>query len=113
MTLPSDLPSYLSLPLPDTAETDLALDGSSIAWGVPDWRAFDNQGLFTTDESELDSSFTSHNHEEPPRPLPIADIPGPSTLVLEDLRPETVNLVIDTLLRTNSKFGMRMYNTGS
>ncbi|KAL4757811.1 uncharacterized protein BDW70DRAFT_153039 [Aspergillus foveolatus] len=113
MTLPSDLPSYLSLPLPDTAETDLALDGSSTAWEVPDWTAFDNQCLFTPDASELDGSFTSSNHEEPPRPLPIHDIPGLSTLVLEDLRPETVNLVIDTLLRTNSKFGMRMYNTGS
>ncbi|KAL4814502.1 hypothetical protein BDW67DRAFT_165874 [Aspergillus spinulosporus] len=113
MTLPSDFPSYLSLPLPDTAETDLALDESSIAWEGLDWTAFDNQCLFTPDASELDSSFISRSHEERHRPLPILETPGPSTLVLEDLRPETVNLVIDTLLKTNSKFGMRMYNTGS
>ncbi|KAL4735135.1 hypothetical protein BDV11DRAFT_196681 [Aspergillus similis] len=113
MTLPSDLPSYLSLPLPDTAESDPALDEASIAWEVPDWAAFDNQCLFTPDASELDSFLTSRSHAEPPRPIPTPEVPGPSTLVLEDLRPETVNLVIDTLLRTNSKFGMRMYNTGS
>ncbi|KAL4987375.1 hypothetical protein BDW68DRAFT_188058 [Aspergillus falconensis] len=115
MTLPTDLHSYLSLPLPDTTETHIALDDPNISWEAPDWTAFDKQRLPTPDASEIDSFLTNSSPPESLRPIPIPtpESPGPSTLVLEDLRPETVNLVIDTLLRTNSKFGMRLYNTGS
>ncbi|KAL4994638.1 hypothetical protein BDV10DRAFT_203630 [Aspergillus recurvatus] len=113
MTLPTDLPPYLSLPLPDTTDTDLALDDTNILWEAPDWTAFDKQRLLTPDASEIDSLLTNSSPAESFRPISVPESPGPSTLILEDLRPETVNLLIDTLLKTNSKFGMRMYNTGS
>ncbi|KAL2851872.1 hypothetical protein BJY01DRAFT_244805 [Aspergillus pseudoustus] len=74
----------------------------------------------STTNSEIESCDPSllmmNNGSAPDTPYgspDISDANAPSTLVLEDLRPETVNLVIDTLLRTNSKFGMRLYNTGS
>ncbi|KAL6231240.1 hypothetical protein BDW75DRAFT_233767 [Aspergillus navahoensis] len=113
MTVPTELCPYLSLPLPDTAGTDLALDDPSIPWEAPDWTAFDKQRLLAPDVSGIDSLLTSNSPQESLQPTSIPGSPGLSTLVLEDLRPETVNLVIDTLLRTNSKFGMRLYNTGS
>ncbi|KAL5340175.1 hypothetical protein BJX70DRAFT_387422 [Aspergillus crustosus] len=48
-------------------------------------------------------------------PPHIFENPGntTSTLVLEELQSETANLVIEALLKTNAKFEMRLYNTGS
>ncbi|KAL4973662.1 hypothetical protein BDW66DRAFT_100224 [Aspergillus desertorum] len=112
MTLSTDLSCYSFLPLPNAPQTDLAPDEPSISWEGPDWTAFDKQRIPTPDVSEIDSLLTSSSHPESLPTTSIPEPPGPSTLVLEDLRPETVNLVIDMLLRTNSKFGMRLYNTG-
>ncbi|KAJ0426705.1 hypothetical protein BJY00DRAFT_306702 [Aspergillus carlsbadensis] len=104
---------------------------------IPDWPAFDPSTSIPgppfpllspqTPASELEiescdpsllmnnGSVSTNTNSVPETPTPsiLDGASDASTLVLEDLRPETVNLVIDTLLRTNSKFGMRLYNTGS
>ncbi|RDW76859.1 uncharacterized protein DSM5745_06851 [Aspergillus mulundensis] len=116
MPRPTVIPPYPSLPCP---HANISTDDPTISWDVNDWALFDRQYLLTPGPSELEmescdpSLLTNGNGTTPDSALLPPEIPGPSTLVLEDLRPETVNLVIDTLLRTNSKFGMRLYNTGS
>ncbi|KAL2813645.1 hypothetical protein BDW59DRAFT_178210 [Aspergillus cavernicola] len=104
----------MSLP-PEILDTDLVLD----------WAAFDGQQISpfsmffpeTPNNSEIESCnpslLTNRSNPETPSMSECSGIGPPSTLVLEGLQPETVNLVIDTLLKNNSKFEMRLYNTGS
>ncbi|KAL4866982.1 hypothetical protein BDV12DRAFT_198711 [Aspergillus spectabilis] len=130
MPPPVNLPPYLfdiesTLTLSDIPEPSLSLDDSSPStWDPPDWAAFDEQQLaplnilpsdtsVTSDMEICDPSLrTSSNQTAKPN---VSESAGntASTLVLENLHPETVNLVIDTLLKTKSKFGMRLYNGSS
>ncbi|KAL4940294.1 hypothetical protein BDV06DRAFT_230435 [Aspergillus oleicola] len=130
MPLLTDIPPYLvhdasTVSLSDVSQTDIG-DSDPSTWSAPDWTAFDGQQLVLASQLTSDTSVTSEiescdpnlltNNSDNTPPTSIPDTGGlstPSTLVLEDLRPETVNLVINTLLKTNSKFGMRLYNTGS
>ncbi|CEL05017.1 hypothetical protein ASPCAL06139 [Aspergillus calidoustus] len=138
MPFTSDLPSYLFETGRSFQHTDITTDHTFEQYAqqthdMPDWSTFEpplpppHFSLLSphspASELELEScdpSLLMNNggsvstSSVPETPGLLLDIPSDSsTLVLEDLRPETVNLVIDTLLRTNSKFGMRLYNTGS
>ncbi|KIA75342.1 Myb-like transcription factor [Aspergillus ustus] len=133
------LPPYLFENPPNLRPTDI-IPSSDPRFGgpylpmcdVPDWAtSFDappvppsSFNLLSPPQSTTNSEIESRDPsllmmnngsvpDTPYIPSDTSDANAPSTLVLEDLRPETVNLVIDTLLRTNSKFGMRLYNTGS
>jgi hypothetical protein len=133
MPFTSDLPSYLFENAPNHQHTNhtftepYQLPPHDAPISVSDWVAFDTPPTpelpfpllspqTPGSELEIDSCDPSllMNTGSVPQTPSISENPSDaSTLVLEDLRPETVNLVIDTLLRTNSKFGMRLYNTGS
>jgi hypothetical protein len=138
MPFTSDLPSYLFETGRSFQHTDITTDHAFEQYAqqthdMPDWSTFEpplpppHFSLLSphspASELELEScdpSLLMNNggsvstSSVPETPGLLLDNPSDSsTLVLEDLRPETVNLVIDTLLRTNSKFGMRLYNTGS
>ncbi|KAL3444529.1 hypothetical protein BJX65DRAFT_319883 [Aspergillus insuetus] len=136
----SDLTSYLLENAVRLHHTDISFQTADHTFNdryapetqdISDWPNFDQSipatafplltSQSTTSEIEIEScdpsllmntgSITSSSAPEIPGVLDGAS--DATTLVLEDLRPETVNLVIDTLLRTNTKFGMRLYNTGS
>ncbi|KAL4783814.1 hypothetical protein BJX76DRAFT_357599 [Aspergillus varians] len=133
MPLPTDLPPYLfndsSNPShPDIPSTNFLLgESNGPAWDAPDWAEFDKQHLVSLNPLSLSpgasapsetesydrSLLTNGSPSDSPSISEGSGLSASSTLVLEHLQPETVNLVIDTLLRTNSKFGMRLYNTGS
>jgi hypothetical protein len=135
MPFTSDLPSYLFETGRSLQHTDITADHAFEQYAqqthdMPDWSTFEpplpppHFSLLSphspASELELESCDPMNNggsvstSSVPETPGLLLDNPSDSsTLVLEDLRPETVNLVIDTLLRTNSKFGMRLYNTGS
>ncbi|KAL3470339.1 hypothetical protein BJX99DRAFT_264331 [Aspergillus californicus] len=117
--LPQDIPSYLLNDAPSFFLSDITDRPFT-----PDWAAFDGQQTpfnrffpDTANNSDIESCdpnlLINSSTPETPSMLETALTGAPSTLVLEDLEPETVNLVIDTLLKTNSKFEMRLYNTGS
>ncbi|KAL4899825.1 hypothetical protein BDW74DRAFT_188857 [Aspergillus multicolor] len=115
MARPTVIPPYTSLSCSYAANVPFDDPSTVIPWDVSDWASLDRQYLLTPDPSERGSCdprlLTNSTTSDTTPPLPESS--GQSTLVLEGLPPETVNLVIDTLLRTNSKFGMRLYNTGS
>ncbi|KAI9375906.1 hypothetical protein BJX61DRAFT_539361 [Aspergillus egyptiacus] len=97
----------------------LSLSDISVPWtgGTSEQTVSSNQVSCSSTPSAAVSSwdpslFINYSHPESPSPVEVSETPSSSTLVLEDLGAETVNLVIDTLLRSNSKFGMRLYNTG-
>jgi hypothetical protein len=133
MPFTSDLPSYLFENASNHQHTNhtftepYQLPTHDVPMSISDWVAFDTPPIPARSfpllspqtpgsELEIDSCDPSllMNTGSVPQSPSISDNPSDaSTLVLEDLRPETVNLVIDTLLQTNSKFGMRLYNTGS
>jgi hypothetical protein len=132
MPFTSDLPSYLFENASNHQHTNHTFTEpyqlpTHDPISVFDWAAFDAPPIPAppspllspqTPGSELEIDSCDPNllmdTGSVPQSPSISDNPSDaSTLVLEDLRPETVNLVIDTLLRTNSKFGMRLYNTGS
>jgi hypothetical protein len=130
MPPPSDLPLYLfdvgpTFPLFDFPETSFSQDGNNPSiWDAPDWVAFDKQPLASLNILSSDTPATSGMDISDPNLLTrssqivMPNVPESppntaSTLVPEDLHPGTVNLVIDTLLKTSSKFVVRMYSTGS
>ncbi|KAL3493897.1 hypothetical protein BJX62DRAFT_234753 [Aspergillus germanicus] len=142
MPFTSDLPSYLFENAPRLHHTDISTHTADHTFNehyapethdIPNWPTFDPSipatahSLLTsqspTSELEIENCDPSllMNNRESVSTSSVPETPGissdntsdASTLVLEYLRPETVNLVIDTLLRTNSKFRMRLYNTGS
>ncbi|KAL4789760.1 hypothetical protein BDV19DRAFT_382866 [Aspergillus venezuelensis] len=130
MSLATDISSYIvddtsTIALSDVSQSDVS-ESDPPTWSGPDWTAFDGQQLVLASQLTSDTLMTSEVQTCDPSLLassstntPPATIPDtggwatPSTLVLEDLRPEAVTLVINTLLRSNSKFGMRLYNTGT
>ncbi|KAL2812960.1 hypothetical protein BJX63DRAFT_233593 [Aspergillus granulosus] len=124
----SELSPYLFESPPNHQSTDIPSPDATFGETYPptcdvsDWTAFDEQPIppfnmlsppSTNSEIEGCDPSLLMNVSVPETPG-VSNNPdnAPSTLVLEDLRPETVNLIINTLLRTNSKFGMRLYNTG-
>lgn len=101
-------PGIGSLP---TVPNPYPVPGKSTAFQYP---ACSPATVATFPSSDLTSNLGSYG---PSMAVPIGcqgrALGAASTLVLDHLQPETVNMVIDTLLQTNSKFGMRLYNTGS
>ncbi|KAL4880301.1 hypothetical protein BJY04DRAFT_219297 [Aspergillus karnatakaensis] len=89
----------------------------------PDWAAFDEQQLMSTGLLTPDVSVTygrevevyGYSTTSTSATPDVSESPATtvSTLVLEGLQLETLNLVIDTLLKTKSQFGMRLYNSRS
>ncbi|KAL4803389.1 Homeodomain-like protein [Aspergillus unguis] len=103
-------------PYPWNADSIIPIDNDNILWEIDPWSAFDYQ-LALSPPQDIKSCgprlLASPSQLHTPSIPDTAEYTLPSTLVLEDLRPETVNLVIDTLLQSDSKFGMRLYSTGS
>ncbi|KAL4933214.1 SANT/Myb-like DNA-binding domain-containing protein [Aspergillus undulatus] len=127
MPLPVDASPYVFSDASSSAFSNANLRENEIsACDAPDWAAFEDKQLILASHLQLtpDKFAASETDSCDPRLLTISSHPGmpsvsenprlsaPSTLVLEELEPETVNLVIDTLLKTNSRFGMQLYKGG-
>ncbi|KAL4957581.1 hypothetical protein BDW69DRAFT_180505 [Aspergillus filifer] len=129
MPLATDISSYIvddasTISLSDVQQSDIS-EGDPSTWSGPGWTAFDEQQLVLASQLTSDTLMAPEIESCDPMllttssmntPASIPDTGGlatPSTLVLEDLRPETVTLVIKTLVRSNSKFGMRLYHAGT
>lgn len=116
----TDLPPYISnspstLSLPDVPD-------SNIIFGNQGWPIFDEQlgglnsvspGMSTSSDEGYHTSLLNGTLPETPSTPDKPQLPTSSTLVLEELQPETVGLVIDTLLKAKSNFKMQLINTGS
>ncbi len=117
----TELPRYISnnpctLSLRDIPDSNIVLSNQ-------DWTAFKGQlsdlnnmspGVSAlSDESYRTSPLTNGSLPQTPGTSSEPRLPASSTLVLEELQPEAVGLVIDALLKTKSKFKMRLYSTGS
>ncbi|BCS26795.1 SANT/Myb-like DNA-binding domain-containing protein [Aspergillus puulaauensis] len=108
----SNSPSTLSLPdIPD----------SNIVFGNQGWPVFDERlgglncvspGMSTSSDEGYHTSLPNGSLPETPSTTDTRRSAS-STLVLEELQPETVGLVIDTLLKAKSTFKMQLINSGS
>ncbi|GKZ41010.1 hypothetical protein AbraIFM66951_007564 [Aspergillus brasiliensis] len=58
----------------------------------------------------VDAADRNQSSQMDARQSPTGDRPQLSTLILEEMEPQTVNLVVNTLLSSNSRFRMRLDN---
>ncbi|GKZ28712.1 hypothetical protein AbraIFM66950_011779 [Aspergillus brasiliensis] len=58
----------------------------------------------------VDAADRNQSSQTDARQSPTGDRPQLSTLILEEMEPQTVNLVVNTLLSSNSRFRMRLDN---